>query len=418
MAWLERAKSGVYLVCFRYGGSRLKRSTRTTKAENAERLRIRIEENIDLLERGRLEVPPGADLMSFLVSDGRLSGKPQPSGQMQLGSLFEKYRESLPRDSHAPESLRVAEIHMRHVARILGPKTRLVSVTASDLQRYIARRSEQDGHRGKKISTGTIRKEMATFRTLWRWAKRFDHVATDFPNHGLHYPLQSESPPFLTWEEIERRIDRGLVSGKISQLELWDSLYLNTSELTELLSFIQHNSSYEFLYPMAVLASHTGARRSELCRSRTEDIDFESEILLIRERKRIRGKQSFRHVPLSPFLKETLGGWCSKNRNSTYTFPLDHRVRRTRNADRRENWESVAPDEASDHLDFVLSTSKWKHLRGWHVFRHSFISNCASAGVDQRMIDAWVGHQTEEMRRRYRHLFPSSQRRELAKVFG
>lgn len=418
MAWLEQQKSGIYLVCFRYAGARLKRSTKTTDANKAEGIRLRIQENIELVERGRLEVPPGADLMSFLVSDGRLSGKPQPTGQMQLGCIYDKYRESLPRDSHAPESLRITKVHMRHVARILGQNTRLVTIAAGDLQRYISKRSEEDGHRGKKVSTGTIRKEMATFRTLWRWAKRFDHVSSDFPNQGLHYPLQTEASPFLTLDEIQRRIDRGMVTGKISQLELWDSLYLSTTELDELLTYVKQNSTYGFLYPMTVLASHTGARRSEICRSRTEDIDFESDILMIREKKRIRGKQSFRHVPLSPFLKETLRQWCGQCGHTSYTFPLDHRVRRSRNADRRENWESVAPDEASDHLDAVLSGSKWKHIRGWHVFRHSFISNCASAAVDQRMIDAWVGHQTEEMRRRYRHLFPSSQRRELAKVFG
>ena len=31
-------------------------------------------------------------------------------------------------------------------------------------------------------------------------------------------------------------------------------------------------------------------------------------------------------------------------------------------------------------------------------------------GVDQRVIDEFMGHQTEAMRKRYRHLFPSSRR--------
>src|SRR5205085_11832995 len=35
-------------------------------------------------------------------------------------------------------------------------------------------------------------------------------------------------------------------------------------------------------------------------------------------------------------------------------------------------------------------------LKGWR----------ASRGVDQRLIDGWVGHQTEEQRKRYRHLLP------------
>jgi integrase len=57
-------------------------------------------------------------------------------------------------------------------------------------------------------------------------------------------------------------------------------------------------------------------------------------------------------------------------------------------------------------------------VRGWHVLRHSFVSACAADGVDQRMIDEWVGHTTEGMRRQYRHLCPSIQRTVLASVFG
>jgi integrase len=57
-------------------------------------------------------------------------------------------------------------------------------------------------------------------------------------------------------------------------------------------------------------------------------------------------------------------------------------------------------------------------LRGWHVLRHSFISNCAAKGVDQRLIDAWVGHTTEEMRKRYRHLIPDVEQQAIQTVFG
>ena len=61
---------------------------------------------------------------------------------------------------------------------------------------------------------------------------------------------------------------------------------------------------------------------------------------------------------------------------------------------------------------------EWKVVRGFHIFRHSFISACASNGVDQRLIDEWVGHQSEEQRRRYRHLYPSVQAAALKGVFG
>ena len=57
-------------------------------------------------------------------------------------------------------------------------------------------------------------------------------------------------------------------------------------------------------------------------------------------------------------------------------------------------------------------------MRGLHVLRHSFISCLAAAGVDQRIIDDIVGHQSEEMRRRYRHLTPALKSQAVLTVFG
>jgi integrase len=50
--------------------------------------------------------------------------------------------------------------------------------------------------------------------------------------------------------------------------------------------------------------------------------------------------------------------------------------------------------------------------------RHAFISACASKEIDQRLIDEWVGHQTDDQRRRYRHLYPNDQVEALRSVFG
>ena len=74
--------------------------------------------------------------------------------------------------------------------------------------------------------------------------------------------------------------------------------------------------------------------------------------------------------------------------------------------------------EASNHFNHTLAGTKWERLTGWHVLRHSFVSNCAAAGVDQRLIDAWVGHTTEDMRRRYRHLIRGVEQQAIKSVFG
>ena len=52
------------------------------------------------------------------------------------------------------------------------------------------------------------------------------------------------------------------------------------------------------------------------------------------------------------------------------------------------------------------------------MLRHSFISNCALKAIDQRIIDAFVGHTTEEMRRRYTHLFPSAKKDAIRTLLG
>lgn len=74
---------------------------------------------------------------------------------------------------------------------------------------------------------------------------------------------------------------------------------------------------------MTVMAAPTGARRSELCRSRDDDFDFEQELLLIREKKRAKGKETIRHVPLFGTLGEVMSGWLIQQDCSEYAFPAE-----------------------------------------------------------------------------------------------
>jgi hypothetical protein len=91
MAWLEtHPTSGRFKICFRWGGTKLKRTLKTTRRGDAEAKLLRLEENIKLLEEGRLELSPGADLCTFLLSDGKLTQKPgamPPPQPVTLGQL-------------------------------------------------------------------------------------------------------------------------------------------------------------------------------------------------------------------------------------------------------------------------------------------------------------------------------------------
>jgi integrase len=189
--------------------------------------------------------------------------------------------------------------------------------------------------------------------------------------------------------------------------------FLNRSEVESVLDFVQQSAAHSFIYPMFVVAAHTGTRRSELMRSQLTD--FDSSYLTIREKKRIRGQRSTRRAPLSPRVHEAMAHWRAIHPGGTSTFCLDA-IPRSKSG--RQQAEPISRNEVNDHFKQTLANTRWQVLRGWHCFRQSFCSNCASQGVGQRIIDSWVGHTTEAMRRRYRHLFPSDECRAIESVFG
>ena len=137
---------------------------------------------------------------------------------------------------------------------------------------------------------------------------------------------------------------------------------------------------------------------------------------LIREKKRNHGQLTNRRVPLSPFLVQVLRDWLDHHPGgqSLFCHPLE--VVRSRKT--RLTFTPLTRNEAHDHFHRTLNGSKWQVLRGWHVLRHSFASNCAAAGVDQRFVNSWMGHMTEAMVRRYQHLRPDKQREAMELVFG
>jgi len=414
MASVQQDPSGNFHVCFRFGGHRYKRSLKTNISRKAEAAASRIEENIRLVDEGRIELPDGVDVPVFLLSDGKLAERPKIAKTITLGAIFQRYGESIPEDSLELTSLATIKIHTNHITRILGGARTLRGLRKTDLQEYVTKRSRETGRHGT-ISAATIRKEIATFGSLWNWAKSDGYVDSEFPRTGLMFPKATERPPFQTWEQITRQIQESEVAEDKAK-SFWDCLYLSCDQLRKLLQFIRQEAVHSCLHPMCVLAAYTGARRSELCRSLVSDIDLVASTFTIRERKRSRSHRTTRTVPLCDTLAQVLEQWLVEKPKCRFLFPEDHRSLRLRKSDAEKG--TIKPFEATNFLDSVLSGSRWEPVRGWHVFRHSFISNCASKGIDQRFIDAWVGHQTEEQRRRYRHLFPESQMEAIRLVFS
>lgn len=415
MAWLEQDPSGTYHVAFRLGSRRFKRSLQTSTLRRAESRRCRLEETLELVNSGRLEVPPGSDIPTFLLSDGKVPTTAPKQKFWSLKGAYDEYLKQLPEGALEENSLRTFKTHLKHILRVLGKHRLLRDIGLSELQRFVDRRSREAGARGRKVSPQTIKKEMSSFSSLWSWAQLMGYVDGPFPKRGLKYPKTYEKPPFQTSQQIRSQIERGGLSDAEVK-GLWDCLVLTTEDLDTVLTHVRKFAQQPFLYPMLVTAGHTGARRSELLRSRLSDLDFEARTITFREKKRVKGCSTTRTVPMSPMVVTELKRWVAEHPGGPYTFQLGEHVLRSRKA--RSLNEPLTVNESTHHLRTALKDSTWRHIRGWHVFRHSFASICACRGVDQRMINEWMGHQTEEMVKRYRHLFPDSQSKALAAVFG
>ena len=417
MAWLE-LRGETYRINFWHCGRHYSRSLKTGDPTKAEATKLRVEESLSDLERGRLRLPPEADLITFLMSDGALTQRQQvaaPAAPLTFGELRDSYLQTHSNGAMEDNSLSTVRIHMGHFVVSLGERFPIQTLAFGQLQAHIDRRSKKKGHYKRPISPTTIRKEMASFRACWNWGVHAGLLRGSFPNRGLKYPKADDKPPFQTWQEIERQISRGGLS-RADEQGLWDCLFLTRAEIDEVLAYVKEHAHHAFLYPMFCFAAYTGARRSEIMRARIADLDLTGKTAIIHERKRAKGRRTSRRVPLPDFLVEVLKAWLVAHPGGQFLFC--HQLDVVRSKKQRTEHEGLTKFETNDNFKRTVEGGKWAKLRGWHVFRHSFASNCAAKSVDQRLIDAWLGHTTEEMRRRYRHLFPDQQQQAIQLVFG
>jgi integrase len=366
------------------------------------------------LQQRLLTLPTGCDIETFLRFDGNPpltngQGSPESKPQRFLGEFTEHYLASNA-PSLEPSTVNGIKGHFKHLKRTYGERFPLAELTLAELQKHVDRRAK-DRYRKRLINAATIRKEIVSLRTAWNWGVRMDYVSGRFPAVGLRFPKTDEKPPFMTRAEILRRIDSGATAK-----ELWHSLFLTVTEIQELLGHVQQQAKHGFLYPMFCFAAHTGARRSELLRAELGDVDLVGETVLIRERKRVRGKRTTRRVPLSPCLCKVLKDSLADHPGGSFLFCQSAQVARSRK--HRSGPTPLTVYEAQHHFHRVLKKTQWQVLRGWHVLRHSFISACVMRGTDQRLIDTWVGHTTDEQRRRYTHLYPAVEQQAIRSVFG
>jgi integrase len=401
VAWLDFDNAAErYRVGFRFDGRQYRRSLKTSDAREARALLGRIEETILLIERGRLELPPDVDPATYILSDGKRTGEEKRRERLTVKQLIDRYQAELPPGAKEESTLEGERIHFKHLLRHFRGSNIAQSLSVVDVQDYVAKRMK-DRWRGKYIGSQTVKKELTTLRLVWNWAAERGYVTGPSPVRGIQYPKSDEKQIFRTAKEIELIVRRGGLSDD-EEAELWEGLYLTREETAVLLTLVEATARYPFVFPLFVFAAHTGARRSEILRARIDDFDFQSRTVQIREKKKSRSHSiTYRRVDMTQRLMQTMKSWFGDHPGGQFAIA-------------GEGKQPLTRDQAHDHFKRAIKGSSWEgRIRGFHTFRHSFCSNLASVGVDQRVIDSFVGHTTEAMRKRYQHLAPSVTQRAI-----
>ncbi len=157
------------------------------------------------------------------------------------------------------------------------------------------------------------------------------------------------------------------------------------------------------IWPEVMLALSTGLRRGEMVRLQWSDIDLDRQVLTVRISKSRRP----RILPLSASAVEALQDQRRRVDHLPFVFPGRRTWRggwRYEDKERYKSWWERALRPIQKAVPKFHSVPGSSTGRGWHLFRHTFASRAAQAGVSLYKIAAWLGHTDVRTTQIYAHL--------------
>jgi len=398
-------KDGMFVVRFRYQGKEFKKSLKTRSEDAAKAALHVVELTIHRLHTGQAQIGEGIDPGDFIVSGGTwVAPRPSPALLPSFPTtrqLIERYL-SAKQGQVSENYLNSQRTHLGHLSKFLGQSADepCNKVNRTTLENFLRDR--------KKIRDGeTVNREQVTLKSFYDWIALQDDISSfPFPAEKLpRFKGSRDRDPFKTFDEIEATIARGGFEER-QVLEQWESLYLDPSRIALLLTLVQQRAPGGMSFLLHAIPAYTGMRRGEIIRLSWADVDLAHDYIIARSRKQSRSQQVvIRRIDLHPELKSHLVKW-------KHARPKGQQLFNSVKGD-----ESLNVDQANALFWQPMRGTNWclDSKRNWfkigfHTYRHSFASNLAAANVDQRMIDEFMGHTTEAMRKRYRHLYPSKRR--------
>ena len=384
-------KDGIYLARFRYGGREYKKSLKTRDEREAKNALRVVETTIHRLTTGTLTVPDGVNVGTFILSGGTEAAAKKASKTISFREAVDRF-EVRQRPRVAKLYLKSQLEHLRQLDAHLGVRAGrpMDRITQADLRAFLDARMA-DRH------ANTVERTRQTFRQFFAWCEEEKHLKENLMAGVKRVGQIPTLERFRNKSEIDALIARGGLTEK-QEKDAWKCLFLLPAEIGDLLELVKEKADG----PRAVLAhaipAYTGMRRGEIVRLTWENVDLARDQITAHSRKQSRKqKETPRTIDLHPDLKPLLVE--AEATGGRYVVPGD-------------DGGEIDPDKLNRHFRQPMRNTDW-HLGkerfkvGFHTYRHSFASNLAMAGVDQRVINELMGHTTEEMAKRYRHLIPA-----------
>jgi len=245
------------------------------------------------------------------------------------------------------KSYKSDELHLKQLATFFGGKY-LYQINPLMIEQYKKARRE-------KVSKATVNRELATMKHMF--------------NKAIQWKKANKNP--VREVNLFREDNR-----RLRYLEKWE-----IKALMEVCS--------DHLRPIVITALNTGLRKSKILNLKWEDINFEQEIIFVKETKSGESLE----IPMNGLLVKTLKS-IKRNPKSPYVFC---------------NKEGKPYGAVRTSFHHALRKAGISNFR-FHDLRHTFASHLVMAGVDLVTVKELLGHKSIEMTLRYAHLSPHHKR--------
>ena len=250
-------RNGKYRYRITYQGKRVFCPLNTTDKREAEHVAYAIDRAVQDLNTGIRSVPDGVDVIEWICSGGTVV--PKPGHRYTLAQLIDSYKDNLPRNAKADNTMRTECTHFKHLVAHFGPRALLTAINTESVNKYLKARSDRD--------PATVGKELATLNLLWLYATRINWVTGPSPTKGVKLPKKPQKERFRTFAEI---LDELPHTDESKHADLWECCFLDKTEMSQFIKHVRTLAKPSYISVMILTAVFTGARRSEIMRSQNE----------------------------------------------------------------------------------------------------------------------------------------------------